>query len=604
MAESANVPVQPTPPLRPEELIPNLLRAHPHLRLVLDRYGLKGCGGELGPAETLAFFARAHGVPLNALLQELQEALAAPAPAGAPAFQPGPADTIYRLFFKGAIVVALTVGVVWGAWLLLRIGYAQSFGANPIFNVNAHGHAMIFGWVGLCVMGFAYQAFPRYRHTELYAPKLAVLSFWLMAAGILLRVVSEPLHAASPFFFYGALTSCGLEFTAAVLFVFVLLKTFSHSGKPYAFYDSYILAALLFFLLQALWDAALLWLTTTASDPVVLAARVSAYQSPLRDLQIHGFATCMILGVSQRLLPTIYGFKPPSERLSRWLCLPLAAAVLCEVAFYVLWKRDYFPLWAGAAYDLSTLIFVGCVTALVLNWKVFKKCPEPDRSVKFLQAAYGWLLISALLLAAQPFYRAWYAQGSALDDSHAYLGAVRHSITVGFITLMILGVAAKIIPTLAGLETRQLSPLWPTFLLVNAGCAMRVIFQVLTDSPALASWAYPLAGSSGVLELTGIAIWGVHHWRIMDGARAAPLPAVDALPASMRLDEFAKVGTVLRIYPQTLEVFLAHGFELLAKPYFRDTLARNISQGQAARFKNVPLEPLLQALREAADGRP
>ena len=38
--------------------------------LVLDRYGLRGCGGTLGPHESLAFFAPAHDVPPDQLLWE------------------------------------------------------------------------------------------------------------------------------------------------------------------------------------------------------------------------------------------------------------------------------------------------------------------------------------------------------------------------------------------------------------------------------------------------------------------------------------------------------------------------------------------------------
>jgi len=43
-------------------MIPDLLRARPHLRPVFDRYGLRGCGGAYGPAETVAYFAGMHGV--------------------------------------------------------------------------------------------------------------------------------------------------------------------------------------------------------------------------------------------------------------------------------------------------------------------------------------------------------------------------------------------------------------------------------------------------------------------------------------------------------------------------------------------------------------
>jgi hypothetical protein len=92
--------------------IPELLRAAPQVRPVLDRYGLKGCGGAMGPAESLAFFARAHEVSLPRLLAELREA-ARPVPQPLPlplADEPSRGDTIYRPFFKAGIAVTLSLG--------------------------------------------------------------------------------------------------------------------------------------------------------------------------------------------------------------------------------------------------------------------------------------------------------------------------------------------------------------------------------------------------------------------------------------------------------------------------------------------------------------
>jgi hypothetical protein len=43
--------------------------------------------------------------------------------------------------------------------------------------------------------------------------------------------------------------------------------------------------------------------------------------------------------------------------------------------------------------------------------------------------------------------------------SHAFSGATRHAITVGFISLMIMGVAAKVVPTLKGVDVRTLPAL-------------------------------------------------------------------------------------------------------------------------------------------------
>src|SRR5262245_8947102 len=110
-------------------LIPEVLASRPAARRILDKYGLHGCGGPEGPVETLAFFARAHDVPLDQLLAELRTAVDAPArsfpaasattpPFAAKAYQgnsPDLADVIYRPFFKAGIATVLTLGAVWGA---------------------------------------------------------------------------------------------------------------------------------------------------------------------------------------------------------------------------------------------------------------------------------------------------------------------------------------------------------------------------------------------------------------------------------------------------------------------------------------------------------
>jgi hypothetical protein len=56
-------------------MIPDLLARYPQARHVLDRYGLRGCGGRLGPVESLSFFAATHGVDEDQLLDELQAAV-------------------------------------------------------------------------------------------------------------------------------------------------------------------------------------------------------------------------------------------------------------------------------------------------------------------------------------------------------------------------------------------------------------------------------------------------------------------------------------------------------------------------------------------------
>src|SRR5689334_3833912 len=96
--------------------MPEVLSRYPGCRKVFDRYGLVGCGGPLGPRESLAFFARAHRVDEARLLAELQEAARTSIlEAEAPGYTPGPGDVIYRRFFRAGILTMFSFGCVLGA---------------------------------------------------------------------------------------------------------------------------------------------------------------------------------------------------------------------------------------------------------------------------------------------------------------------------------------------------------------------------------------------------------------------------------------------------------------------------------------------------------
>ena len=75
--------------------------------------------------------------------------------------------------------------------------------------------------------------------------------------------------------------------------------------------------------------------------------------------------------------------------------------------------------------------------------------------------------------------------------SHAYYGATRHAITVGFVSLMILGVAGKVVPVLRGADPRRLPRPVGAVRAVNAGCTLRVVGQTATD---WADWVFPWPG--------------------------------------------------------------------------------------------------------------
>ncbi|MCC6572300.1 MAG: DUF542 domain-containing protein [Planctomycetes bacterium] len=583
--------------IHPGTMIPDALKEFPHLRGILDPYGLKGCGGELGPSESMEFFAKTHGVDQARLLKELNAARIDPSLAPAVDYTPSLADGIYRRFFMGGIAVTLTAGAVWGALLLWRIAFAGAFTALPVNEVNAHGHSQIYGWVGLFIMGYAYQAFPRFKHGSLWKPWLAATSFVLMLGGIVLRVVGEyfaiervgeQFSLNLPWFLSGAV-GMGLEVAAGVLFVVVLGMSYRSIRKPLEVYDHWVFAAAGWFVVSLLFDAFLYYLTSTATSAPELVARVATFQSPLRDIQIYGLAMMMILGVSLRFVPPVFGFRDPGERMYRWLFWPLNVGILASAVLFALMLGTRNFAVFSVPYYVATLLIV--VPGLLISWSFgpLGKVTGNDRSVKFIRASHIWLSVSLLMLAFEPFYNRLTGQ----TFSHAFHGSMRHAITVGFISMSILGVGAKVVANLNGLDTAKLSKLWLPFVLINLGCFLRVSNQVLTD---FSSVTFNTLGVSGTLEVTALTLWAIHLMRMM----AARQKAGHAMTAeTVVVAPQARVAMIVQRWPQTLPVLLKHGFTLLANPVLRNTLARSTTLEQACRFQKVDLMAVLADLQAA-----
>ena len=561
--------------------IPKLLRSYPHLREVLDRHGLAGCGGPWGPPETLEFFARAHGVSLAALLDELREAAAQPAPASQlpQAFRPALADRLYKRFFAAGILAVLTVGAGWGAYLLWRIAANTSFTASSIFAVNAHGQAQIYGWVGLFIMGFAYHAFPRFLQTRLQWVGLAAATFAAMVLGILLRSLFESAPMA-----WGAIAGATLQLAAVLGFLAVLTRTLGTSEGAGEVPFRYVRAASFWFAAAACFDLFHTASLVLAPTREVVVEQVATYQAALRDLQIHGVAMLMIFGVGLRLFPRVFQFPPPSSRLAARLFWPLNLGVAMEAFALVLFMKTKQPLWAAVA-GAGVLSLAVSAVIFGLNLNLWRKPAAWDRSQKFFRAAQLWLFLSLGMVAFSPLYFRLVHQAF----SHAWYGAARHAITVGFISLTIMGVAARVIPTLAGRDPNAMGSLGVPFALVNLGCALRVTGQVLTD---LTPEAFPFAGVSGLLELSGLAIWGLP----LLGVLLARVRPVGELPRLLAIHADAPVAAILEAFPEKAAVLRQLGFELVDHPFFRNTVARAVTLRQACALKGKNLREVLAAL--------
>jgi hypothetical protein len=118
----------------------------------------------------------------------------------------------------------------------------------------------------------------------------------------------------------------------------------------------------------------------------------------------------------------------------------------------------------------------------------------------------------------------------------------------------------------------------------------------LTD---LLPGAFSAIGLSGLLEVTGIAIWGIGLYRVMNSASLANEIVGASAPRPVSVSPEDKPGPVVDAAPELLEVFSQFGFAPLQHPLLRRTLGRQITIRQACRMHGVDETALLTALNTA-----
>jgi uncharacterized protein involved in response to NO len=489
---------------------------------------------------------------------------------------------------------------VWGAINLFTIGLKENFSAVSYSWVLAHGHAMVFGFVGLVIMGFAYQALPRFKHTNLWRPRLAFSALPLMVVGIILQTVA---HLSSPPSLSLEIVAASIQFLSVIVFGTTIVMTTRLAKKPEN-YDRFVYASLFWFVVAAIANPIIFKLFELPGDRQQLLFNLATFNIPYRDVQLIGIAIVMILGVSLRLLPHAYGFSEPSRRWQRFIFWSVNGSLCAGVILFIAGMSGA-NHWLLAVQWVTTFVLLAVAIGTPFQYRLFASVAEHsrDRGLKFIRAAHIWFIIAMAMLVFTPVYNFAIFMpitGSRSPFSHAFFGAYRHALTVGFIMMMIVGVSSKVVPMLAGIDLRRTRSLWLTFILLNIGNITRVSFQIATDfSPT----AYKVMGISGFIEVLGLTLWGyelIANMRAGKKLEKAGWPKV--LPEALEISPQTKVGDVLERYPATLEIFLRHGFTPLSNPLLRKTLARAITIEQACRREDIDTTNLIMELKAVAGG--
>lgn len=539
------------PPLRPDMTVRQVALDYAGCREVFRRHGEPDDRPtKFGHLESLEHFAQRQGIDLEDLLATLAEAAGV-----AVDWETASAQQVHRPFIAWALFVTLSLGAGWGALLLFEIGWRGRFDAIPAGHVVAHGAAQLWGFIGLFVVGIAL----RYLPMATSGPRPGRAFSRVLLGAFLIGVVGAFVWSLGPVevSWLGPLSGAAL-LMAAVLFAGFLLRQVA--GKARAAWARYISAAGVW---MVLWAA-----TTLAFRSRAAAEGPGAYSEPMRqalmELAIFGFTLNAIYGFGQRLLSGIVGSATPR-----------GGAI--EAAYW-LHNGGVVLLMLGHAGDAASASLVG-VMALAAGAVCFavgmrgfarvrqtSQRPEVGPQVlgRYVQLAFFWLLVGLGLLLAADLY--WSVRG--LQPPHAFLGAVRHALTVGFMTTLILGVGQRLLPILGHTLLPWPRLVLPVLLLIGAGNLLRVITELATPMSAAAFGLMPL---SAVLEWAALALFTAN-------ALFTLWPPPDPLLRTGQVARNTSVAVLLSEYPWLEDHLFAWGL------------------GYVGRVRSVPRELTLGSL--------
>jgi hypothetical protein len=210
-------------------------------------------------------------------------------------------------------------------------------------------------------------------------------------------------------------------------------------------------------------------------------------------LPVLGFATNAIYGFGMRLIPGLLNIGTLRPRC-------FAAALLLHNAGVCLLLMP-----AGALRIAGAALMLGGAVSYVIGMNALRGRPSREifgidpRGGILIRAAFFWLLAGLTMVLL----------GQCVPHlPHAYSGAWRHALTVGFITTMILGVGQRMVPVFMKEPLASIRLMRASAVLILAGNAGRVGLELATMGHW--PWAFRLMGVTGLLELTALLLFALN----------------------------------------------------------------------------------------------
>ncbi len=495
-----------------------LLERFPQIQPALAAHGLDTCCGGEHP---LAWACAAKGVRLEEVLRDFERLRLAPPATAVPESTRVPAPFSPH-FLIASLALTLTLGATTGTINLLRIAAG---GDVPIDHRQIHGHTQIMGFAAMFLMGIAYHALPRVLGLPGLRPAFVRPAFWLMLSGVLLRNLGQPFG----FFPWGraaSFLSAGLEVASGLLFarfVFAALAAgqrgkYDRSDPLYRFVRAgtlYLLISLGLLAAQGVWLAGHL----ETAVPVPLS-------EPFYFASLYGFLLAWIYGFGSRMVSTFLGTGPSRRKLADIALRMQASGIGLALASWLPILPDAVALGLrDAGMALAAVSALAYLAGHGFLWRrpVLPAMRAPGAPTIAIRAAFGFLGLWALLELAGVLL----SRFTALPAQNLWWSdAARHVFTIGFLTLLIVGMSLRVVPVFTGKRLWSPKMAYAAYALLIGGSAMRLLQYPAAFRPVF----YEIGSYMGIPVVLGLVLFALNLARTVRARPSPPLAVLPTLP--------------------------------------------------------------------------
>ncbi len=422
-----------------------------------------------------------------------------------------PPRNLLPSFVLTALALALTLGVSTGGWAIWQMAFAG--GTVLVSHLQLHAHVQLLGFAGLFIFGVALHALPRILGAKTPSNRVLFTVLVGVGGGALLRAFGQPL-APWPAGRFLSLLSGTLEIAGVFAFLAWALPVLAARrslGDPLS----------LHVLFGSLWAA--LAVVLSGAQSLFLAGHAESeipggLVEPFYAIALYGFILSYVLGFASRMVPAFLGLHRPTAKSARPVAALQGAGVLLLAAAWIPGLTP--PVSRGFALG-GTLLVSAAVLVFLAAGRILAPFAKAPGALS-LRAPFAFLgLFAAISIAAS------IGELSGASVHKFVWDGARHVYTIGFLTLLIVGMSLRVVPAFTGRALVRPREARLALAFVAAAALVRAL-----QIPVALGWGglplYRLVGTTGIFATVGLLLWA--HVLVATLKRRANATSPVALP--------------------------------------------------------------------------